>query len=132
MSTTQVYVPSSAVFLKLVLVQGDLHKIPSRKKLVLHLVQVEESVHSAQLIGQLRHPTWLSSLNKPIGHGWHELGPDLLLKNLGLQTRQTVSLEHVSQFAGHGWQAWEESTKEFAGLQAAAQTGFLAASAVTV
>ena len=57
MGATQVFVPSSAVFLKLAAAQADLHAVPSRKKLVWHLVQAEEVVHSAQLIGQLRHPS---------------------------------------------------------------------------
>ena len=132
MSATQVFVPLSAVFLNLVLSQAVVHAIPSRNESVLHSVQVEELVHWVQLIGQLRHPCWLSSLNSPIGHAWHGLGPNLVLKKSSLQARQTVALEHVSQFAGHSRQTWAESTKEFRGLQAAAHTGFSAASSVNV
>ena len=87
-------------------------------------------MHSAQLIGQLRQLCWLSNLNSPIGHAWHGLVPNLVLKNSSSQTRQLVALVHLSQSVGHGWQTWAESTKELSEWQEVSHIGFLSSSIV--
>lgn len=68
---TQVDEVPSVFLIGLAELQVATQLVPSRAKFELHLVQVAESVHSAQLRGQLRHPCWLSFLNCPAGQAVH-------------------------------------------------------------